>query len=434
MRDHWRADDVNADRDRRKEGDRGKSHRRHRSPESCGPEPATHREQKAGTGVNSSDYPVFGSKFKSRDKIWGQPRAGVRSSHRSPPRDDRAGLRDSERSWDLIGDRSSERYSRRQGSSPPSKRHRSRSVSAHQDLLRQSKRGVDRSPVSLDRTERNFHRHSARAISPYPSSPQRSSSTRHSHRTRDLQEQTSKSYVPSSGRHRSKSPTIRNARRTSPSRAWYHNHKEHSDGPPRGSNTKRRRSPHRDRGHPSSGSQRPPRRQTSRPRDRNLASRRSESDSCSEPDRTQPASRPSYSHSPSRASWRRDDNMRSTQPIQSILEDDSRQPSPPRPIPSFDADHPSSMDEDSHMRQAFPMHGMKATDMQSAPRPRRPNIDTRQSFSTSPQYMTPNSSHHGSPQSGSPFGNRGGWGGQQQHYQNQHGYAIISNILVQTLD
>lgn len=68
------------------------------------------------------------------------------------------------------------------------------------------------------------------------------------------------------------------------------------------------------------------------------------------------------------------------------------------------------------------MHGMKATEMQSTPRPRRPNIDTRQSYATSSQYMTPNSSHHGSPQSGSPFGaSRGGWGAQQQHFHGQHG-------------
>ncbi|KAI9880932.1 MAG: kinase subunit of RNA polymerase II carboxy-terminal domain kinase I [Pleopsidium flavum] len=119
--------------------------------------------------------------------------------------------------------------------------------------------------------------------------------------------------------------------------------------------------------------------------------------------------------------------MQSTKPIQSILEQESRPPSPPRPIPSFDADNPGSVNDDTHMREAFPMHGMKATDMQSTPRPPRPNIDTRQSFSTSPQYITPNSSHHGSPQSGSPFGNnRGGWGGQQQPFHGQHGQNMTA--------
>jgi len=47
-------------------------------------------------------------------------------------------------------------------------------------------------------------------------------------------------------------------------------------------------------------------------------------------------------------------------------------------------------------------------------RPPRPMVDTRSSYQSSPPFMTPNSSYHGSPQSGSPFhGSRGGWSGQQ---------------------
>ncbi|MCJ1322262.1 kinase subunit of RNA polymerase II carboxy-terminal domain kinase I [Xylographa vitiligo] len=107
----------------------------------------------------------------------------------------------------------------------------------------------------------------------------------------------------------------------------------------------------------------------------------------------------------------------STRPIQSILDDQTRQPSPPRPIPSFDDSNGSA---DSHIRDAFPMHGMKASDMHQTQRRIPSHIDTRQQYATSPQYMTPTSSHHGSPQSASPYSHgRGGWAGQQQ--QQYHG-------------
>ena len=111
----------------------------------------------------------------------------------------------------------------------------------------------------------------------------------------------------------------------------------------------------------------------------------------------------------------------STRPIQSILDESPRPPSPPRPIPSFDSDS----HESSGVREQFPMHGLKAGEMHGAIRPGRPQIDTRQSYSTSPQW-TPTSSHHGSPQSTSPFGHaRGGWAGQPQHFHNQTGYVCL---------
>lgn len=108
----------------------------------------------------------------------------------------------------------------------------------------------------------------------------------------------------------------------------------------------------------------------------------------------------------------------STRPIQSILNDGSHQPSPPRRIPSFDSGTP----DPSSMSQHFPMHGMKAIDIQGN---RPPQLNTQHSYSASPQW-TPTSSHHGSPHSASSFNqNRAGWNGQQQQYQGQAGYAII---------
>ncbi|KZF20351.1 Pkinase-domain-containing protein [Xylona heveae TC161] len=105
---------------------------------------------------------------------------------------------------------------------------------------------------------------------------------------------------------------------------------------------------------------------------------------------------------------------------------EGRPPSPLRPIPSLsDVEDQGSFDGDARIREAFPLHGMKASDIQHAARPPRPHIDTRQSFSTSPPYLGPTPPHHISPQSGSPYANgRGGWAGQQPPpYHPQHGYS-----------
>lgn len=111
----------------------------------------------------------------------------------------------------------------------------------------------------------------------------------------------------------------------------------------------------------------------------------------------------------------------STHPIQSILDESTQPPSPPQPIPSFDSDSHSG-----GVRETFSSHSMKATELHAAIRPGRPQVDTRQTYSTSPQW-TPTSSHHGSPQSGSPFSRgRAGWTGQQQHF---HGQPRYSNLL-----
>lgn len=96
--------------------------------------------------------------------------------------------------------------------------------------------------------------------------------------------------------------------------------------------------------------------------------------------------------------------MQSTHRIQ-VLDSTSRPQSPPRPIPSYDANNQPS--------GVFPMHG--------ANRPGRLQLNTQQSHATSPQW-TPTSSHHGSPQSASPYSHgRGGWVGQPQQYQGQPG-------------
>ena len=96
--------------------------------------------------------------------------------------------------------------------------------------------------------------------------------------------------------------------------------------------------------------------------------------------------------------------MHSTRRIQ-VLDSTPGQQSPPRPIPTFDTNGQTS--------GGYPMHGTN--------RPSRLQLNTQHSHSASPQW-TPTSSHHGSPQSASPYSHgRGGWVGQAQHYQNQPG-------------
>ena len=105
--------------------------------------------------------------------------------------------------------------------------------------------------------------------------------------------------------------------------------------------------------------------------------------------------------------------MHSTQKIQSIMDDPNRPPSPARPISQYQQSSHDPMDGRPAMRGGYPSHN----NMVHHNRPSRPPpVDTRQSFAGSPGFVTPNSSYHGSPQSGSPFGNRGAWGGQQQFH------------------
>ena len=105
--------------------------------------------------------------------------------------------------------------------------------------------------------------------------------------------------------------------------------------------------------------------------------------------------------------------MHSTQKIQSIMDDPNRPPSPSRPITQYQQGNHDPMDGRPPMRGGYSSHNNMMH--QNRP-PRPPPVDTRHSFGGSPGFVTPNSSYHGSPQSASPFGHRGGWGGQQQFH------------------
>lgn len=107
-------------------------------------------------------------------------------------------------------------------------------------------------------------------------------------------------------------------------------------------------------------------------------------------------------------------SMNPTRPFQSA-DDSARSPSPPRPIPSFDANIPSiHPDRETGLREGYPTHGHN----NQRPRTHRPHIDTR--HASSPQHVTPGNPYHGSSQPTSPYsGGRSGRGGFSHH--GQHG-------------
>ena len=423
MRDQWRFEDALLERHRERDRVRDRSGRRQRSP--LGRAPATDRDWKAGREGDSVDTSSRRSKTKVRDRSQQRGRPHTDSLHRSPPQEYEAGLRESKRSRYLVEKSSSERHRPQQESLSPVKHQRTRSTSVRRDRSRRLKRGASRSPK---RSYRSIRNHRIRAYSPRRSPDRKHLSRHHSDRAQSPNQPVLDSYLPPSQRRRSRSPALTDTRlspRRRNSRSRDRTETYRHEASPQSRSNSRRVSPRRYR---NTTTIRPQQTSPYRRADldivRDLGVPRRHSPSTADPRsrRSLPARQSSHSRTPPRASRRGDNDMRSTRPIQSILEDDTRPPSPPRPIPSFDADISGSVDGDTHMREAFPMHGMKATDLHSTPRPRRLNIDTRQSYAASPQYMTPNSSHHGSPQSGSPFNtNRGGWVGQQQQFHGQHG-------------
>ncbi|KAJ5958173.1 uncharacterized protein N7479_005323 [Penicillium vulpinum] len=109
---------------------------------------------------------------------------------------------------------------------------------------------------------------------------------------------------------------------------------------------------------------------------------------------------------------RRDSAMNTTRPIQSVVDDTARSPSPLRPIPSFDSNNFGPPGEHStNARDEFPMNSMRS-DVNNQPRrrPSRPRLDSRPHANS--QNATSTGSYHGSPQPPSPYSTgRGGWSG-----------------------
>ncbi|KAJ5350948.1 hypothetical protein N7541_008675, partial [Penicillium brevicompactum] len=110
---------------------------------------------------------------------------------------------------------------------------------------------------------------------------------------------------------------------------------------------------------------------------------------------------------------RRNSIMNSVRPNQSALNDPTRSPSPPRPIPSYDTENFDTTGEQfSNSRDAFSMNGSRHdVKNQSRRRSSRSHLDSRP-YQSSTQHGTSTGSFHDSPQPPSPYSaGRGEWNG-----------------------
>lgn len=436
MRDQWRADDDN--RLYRDYRERERPERRARSPTTTSRRPEAvdfGLKIKGRATAESSDRPIT---IKREREIKAErspsPRRALSKVLPHSPRRRVTG-EGFKRERELSEERTSRRSRARENPPSPKPRRRPRSVTPEQRRhAEHHERRRSRSPRQTDRGVNPSDRRRERAHTPLYS-PRRDQYLPPRDRQLTPKDRSAgDSYVPITRRRRSRSPEQRNryrpavSRRDSPSPERYDRHRQ--DNQPR-RHELRRDSPHNSR-RPSPTNRRPSTSHSRRERSPDANSTQKPKDSKSSK-RSEKQKLRTLKHlvnkpkhikstrtsSPSPTRHKDDRRMQSsTRPIQSILDEHPRQPSPPRPIPSFDDSNGSA---DSHIRDAFPMHGMKATDMHPGQRRIPAHIDTRQSFATSPQYMTPTSSHHGSPQSGSPYSHgRGGWAG-QQHFHGQPG-------------
>ena len=430
MRDQWRADDDN--RLYRDQRERERPERRARSPTTSSRRPEAADFGLKIKGRATAESSDRSTSIKRERDIKAErspsPRRGQSKvlPHSPRRRVNGEGLK---RERELSEERTSRRSRARENPPSPKPRRRPRSVTPvqrrHSDY---QERRRSRSPRQTDRGVNPSDRHRERAHSPLYS-PRRDHYLPSRDRDRQLTPQdraAGDSYVPSTRRRRSRSPEQRDryrpavSGRNSPSSERYDRHqKTHHRR-----HESRRDSPHTSRRPSVSHSRR------GRSPDADPDQKHQESNSSKRSEKLKPRTlnqseikprhiKSTRTLSPSPARHKNGRRMQSsTRPIQSILDEHPRQPSPPRPIPSFDD---SNGTVDSHIRDAFPMHGMKASDIHPGQRRIPAHIDTRQSYATSPQYMTPTSSHHGSPQSGSPYSHgRGGWAG-QQHFHGQPG-------------
>ena len=433
-RDQWRPEDEYRHRHHHRD-DRRSERSRHDFPVVS----KGHRDTESGLKIRGSaaaESAIAPSSRSGRTEEEGKLRTNPRG--RATPVLSRNG-KAFDRPVDSLTDREPSRNPRQRsreiGRRRSRSRHRSRSPLPRHPRHREDRRR-SRSPAFPGRRDRPSPRRDRRRGRPY--SPSFSPRTDHysSYDSHPLGSgrPAADSYVPSAQRTRPRSRTPARRRRLSltrkrslsrdegfldSSREHLHDRKGHSftSRPLRGEGDSfRPRSPnHRERSTESL------RRETHR-------SRRQDSSQI-KPGLSKDLKRPRSSVSPfaPEGNRRREGRMQDpNHPPHQPFENGIRPPSPPRPIPSFD----SESHQMGGIREAFPMHGMKAIDVHATGRPGRPHIDTRQSYSTSPQW-TP-SSHHTSPHSGSPFSQgRGSWGGQTPTYHGQPGYVSPIVSLMQ---
>ena len=425
MRDQWRAGDDHRDSNRR--SDKATHGRRKISP-------ATPQVTDVGLKIKgraaADSVPESPSDIKrsERDNTLAGDRS--RGSSRSPPRRRPRNEQLSQRPRESSADLYSERPRRRDEEARSDRPRRTRSRSPQREIFGAwDGRRRPRSPIHSGRSDtfRPNSRRRERAISP----PRSNRGDHYSSTYTDLSGATGRhgdSYIPGPRlRSRSPPPSSLDPRYTSP-----HRLPRSRVRPPRSRRTSPERSRPKRRSSPDRGSEKEsettvhsyhpvPRLGHSPRRYQRPSRQRNRSRSPSRGSYVRPREARRFPQSPVEregAGQSRPKMQSSTRPAQNTINDGSRPSSPPRPIPSYEATpHNSAM-----MSEAFPLHGMKASDVHGARRPSRPpHLNTQQSYSNSPQW-TPTSSHHNSPHSGSPFSQgRGGWGGHQQQYHGQPG-------------
>ncbi|KAI9863583.1 MAG: kinase subunit of RNA polymerase II carboxy-terminal domain kinase I [Trichoglossum hirsutum] len=488
QRSYWRDEDDL--RDRGRSGPSTSREHRQGSPSSNRRAPGSEWEVKTSGKDFDGPSSYSNTKVSHGDRGREHQVAGGFLPPVSPHRGSRGDNAGTNRIQDSDDERGAHRHKHRYPSSPTAKRRRSRSASPHKRHPKKSKHGRSRSPHRSERSPNNVSemqsRYRDRSLSPRRSPHSQKLRQRKWDYPTPVDRRTPEATQASSSRRRSRSPLSRQGppplrgrsplvmdrrpassgkrdtspRRVSPpsrfsvgrrpspsSKKWEEGRRApHNSGRASPKSDRRLSSPPRSRpSAPASHSRRtspiPPRASKymrgSKDASPAISPRRqSYHDNSQKSPQTSSRSSPSGSkaihrgHSPSMT--------RNAKNKETAVVTEKPPPSPPRPIPSFtDSDDHDLIDGDARMREAFPMHGMKAADVsrpspapvsQSTPAP----IDTRQHYSNSSQYIGPNSNHHLSPQSQSPYGNGRGWGG-QQHFNGQHGYVTsLSRLHVTT--
>lgn len=413
MRDQWRAgDDYNEEIHHR---ERGRRAREERSPA------ASDRRRGADSGLKikgiaKPDLRTQSSRKSEPKRGAEKPRANQRSS-RSPERRDRVEGPPKRTRRPSI-ERQPDRHFYRHKDDSVSKRGRTCSRSPLQSHRYKDERRRIRSPVQPGRTDRGLSsRLRDRAYSPL-----RSPRVDHYSSARDdaaASRTALDSYIPANRPRRSRTP-LRDeyrpapSRRRSPSPVSRQRPRERSLIPARGRSPPQRQRQPRSNRDLEAESRAPHSRQPSDSRQESHRLKRKSDPLPTQEESRQASKRLKRSRSPYDRERLRTESRRmqsSGRPIQSILDNDSRPPSPPRRIPSFDTDYHGS----AAGAVAYSVHDVSR---------RPPPVDTRHQYSPSPQW-TPVASHHGSPHSASPYGQgRGAWAGQTTQYQGQPGYAV----------
>ena len=417
MRDQWRADDYRNSNSHYR--DRGRRDRGQRSPAASD----RSRGADAGLRIKGTAKAEPGSHpSRSTDPSRYSGRRGLHGRTSPSPQSRDRGETSIRHRRRPSAERPPDRNHKRVQEQSSVKRRRSCSSSPRESIHHRDGRNRVRSPVLASRIDRGVSRRRDRAFTP-PRSPRADHSS-------NYDEPSSRapvdSYVPSDRHHLSRTPTRdeyrplsvrRRSRSRSPSISRRLVRRERSPLPvvtksTRGPSRKewrdfeadpKRRAPH---------SRRPS-------QSRSPVGRRRKRSPLPTPEqwkhtnKRQKRSRSPYDRA--RIRVQAEKMQSSTRPIQSILDDDSRPPSPPRRMSNYGP-------EGQLPPNAFPMHSMHGGDHSRRPPP--PHVDTRHQYNSSPQW-TPVSSHHGSPQSASPFGHqRGGWGGQTPQYHGQPPYVV----------